>query len=151
MINQPKVRHMLNNFYDLKMSEGRPVDFYFSIINTANVDTGTVTQIKTLLHIRRAVITSLVSRYKFFPAAESTYQRDDTVVLVDVRDLKSYKIAKEDYFVIKGKKFLIISHEFLDGEGHIFIVRHVQNEVPLQDKTINIFHHLRLDSNYDQS
>jgi len=134
----------MNTFYDLKMEHGEPVDLYYGVNNTFDVETGVKTQTKTKVVIKRAIVSSLASKYKFFSPAESTYQRDDTVVLIDYRDL-TYTLGKEDYFVIAGKKYLIVSVEYVKNDGYIFVIRHVQNEPPLQVVTINMRHGMYFD------
>lgn len=131
-------------FYELTRSDGRPIDFYYGLVNTTDLDTGEVTTAKTRLHLRRVVITSLSSKYKAYAASDSKYLKDDTIILIDIRDLPTYEQETEDYFVHNAKQYNIISYELIEREGHVFVVRNVQKEAPAQEIVINIRHSLTM-------
>lgn len=136
------MRRSNREIYELKMSDGRPIDLYYNIVPVTDLDTGTVAEAKSRLLIRRAIVTSFSARYKFSGQTDGTYQKDDLVVIIDYMDLPEYDHGKEDYFVYKGKKYLIVTYEQVEKECQIFVIRHVQNEPPLQEIVLNIRHNL---------
>lgn len=146
VITSTSNRRSNHNVYELKMLHGEPVDFYYNIEKSQDLDTGDMSTTKDRISIKRAVITSLASKYHYEGAPQSTYQKDDMVVLVDLKDLYNYEQNKEDYFVHKGKKFLIVTHELIPNECRIFVVRHIQGEEPRQEKVVYIRHALRFSS-----
>lgn len=132
----------MNEFYTLKMENPTQVDLYYNLTLTSNLDTGDNTPTKSKATIKRAVVSSFKSKYRYFVPADGVYEREDQIVLVDWRDLKNYNKDKEDYFVISGKKYRIVTHEYIVKEGHVFVVRNVQNERPNQEVTLNFRHML---------
>lgn len=141
----------MNEFYALKMQNPTPVDLYYSLSFTSNVTTGDNTPTKSKCYIQRAVVTSLVSKYRMFAPTDGLYQRTDTLILVDWRDLASYTKNSEDYFVISGKRYDIVTVEYIANEGYVFVVREVQNTKPYQEITLNLYHVMEIQDNYDQS
>ena len=159
---QPGVQSFINNiparskqgqrtFYELKVSDGRSVDLYYNIREARDLNTGNVTRQKDKISIRRAVLSSMMSKYSVYTPADSQYQKTDSIILVDLPDLPNYVEGKEDYFVIDGLKYMIVTHEFIPRDGHVFVVRHIQQEAPAQEIVLNIQHFVRLEDENDQS
>lgn len=141
----------MNEFYALKMQNPTPVDLYYNLSFTSDLDTGDNSATKSIYNIQRAVVSSFKSKYRMFAPSDGTYERTDLIVLVDWRDVVGYENNTEDYFVIKGKRYNIVTHEYIENEGHIFVVRHIQNTDPNQVITINLYHTLEMRDSYDQS
>lgn len=148
-VSQVKInRRSTLNLYELKMYQGESIDLYYNLSNSTNLDTGDVVASKQKVTIRRAVITPLDNKYKFHGATEGVYKKDDSVVLIDRYDLVNYVNGKEDYFVYRGKKFMIVSFEDVQKEGYIFVIRNVQNDLPNQEITLNIRHDIGASSSW---
>lgn len=136
---------IMTEFYQLKMHQGKPVDLYYNVSLTTDLDTGEQTETKDLLEIKRAIVSCLDSKYKLSASIHSKFEHEDTIVLIDYHDLpQRYKYNTEDYFVIEGKKYKIISFEQIGAQGYIFVVRNTQKERPAQVKTINIRHQVNM-------
>jgi hypothetical protein len=155
MIREATQLHFIRQtLYDLKSRYPTEVDIYQYVTNCTDPKTGIRTTTKKVINVRKAILlpTSLTRSFIFrrdYMTANKQFtfgglfDIDTRVLIIDADDI-DVKIEKDNYIVIRDKKYEIKAIEENEGLSYLLTIKETIGALPYCVVTIAVNHTLQL-------